>query len=90
MTVREQRREQRREVSGTVRISFSDPQLLQIEGRLMDVSASGFRMTHGFPSLAAGQLVEFTHLEARGQARVMWNRIVEERVETGFLVIAAG
>jgi hypothetical protein len=47
-------------------------------------------MTHGFPSLAAGQLVEFAHLEASGHARVMWNRIIEERVETGFLVIAAG
>lgn len=89
MTVREKRREERRQASGTVHIRFADPEPLQIEGRLVDVSAGGFRMAHGFPSLAAGQLVEFAHIEARGHARVMWNRIFEERVETGFLVLAS-
>jgi hypothetical protein len=88
MTVREKRREERRQASGVVHIRFSDPQPLEIEGHLMDISSSGFRMTHGFQSLEAGQLVEFSHIEARGHARVMWNRIVEQRVETGFLVIA--
>jgi len=87
MTGPEKRREERREASGRVQIRFSDPAPKQIEGRLVDVSASGFRMAHDFASLGAGQLVEFSHIEAHGHARVMWNRIIENRVETGFLVI---
>lgn len=62
--------------------------MVEIEGRLMDVSPGGFRMSHHFASLAAGQVVEFSHIEAKGRARVIWNRIVAERVETGFLVVA--
>jgi hypothetical protein len=85
--VREQRRETRRKADGLVHVRVSDPQLMEIEGRLIDLSASGFRMAHGCMSLAAGQVVEFTHLEAVGNARVMWNRVVAGRVETGFLVV---
>ena len=87
--VREKRREDRRQGSGNVQIRFADPSPLRIEGRLVDVSASGFRMAHQFRSLASGQLVEFSHIEARGHARVVWNRIIEDRVETGFLIIDA-
>jgi len=86
---REKRREERREATGVVHVRFSDPRDVEIEGKLMDVSASGFRMSHGWTSLEAGQLVEFSHLEAAGRARVMWNRILAERVESGFLVLAA-
>lgn len=85
----EKRREERRPTSGTVRVRFADPQPREIAGRLVDVSENGFRMTHDFPSLAAGQMVEFSHVEARGHARVMWNRIVDQSVETGFFVIGA-
>ena len=54
----------------------------------MDVSASGFRMTHEYAALEAGQIVEFSHIEAAGRARVVWTRIADARVETGFLVVA--
>jgi len=87
MTQREKRSEPRRAVTGKVHVRLTDPKPLEIEGRLMDVSPRGFRMSHGFASLEAGQMVEFWHVEAKGQARVIWNRIVEESVETGFLVI---
>ncbi len=87
MSISEKRREHRREASGLVRVRFSDPQPQDVEGRLMDVSSSGFRMAHGYAPLAAGQIVEFAHLEATGRARVIWNRIVEGKVETGFLVV---
>jgi hypothetical protein len=69
-------------------VSFSDARAREIEGRLIDVSASGFRMAHELTSLTTGQVVEFSHDEASGHARVMWNRIVEGNVETGFLVIS--
>jgi hypothetical protein len=72
-----------------VHVRFSDPRDIEIEGQLMDISPNGFRMAHACASLEAGQLVEFSHLEAAGHARVMWNRILAERVESGFLVLAA-
>ena len=84
--VHEKRREERRPANGSVRVEFSNPRVIRIEGRLIDVSSGGFRMSHEYTSLAAGQVVEFAHSEATGQARVMWNRIVESAVETGFLV----
>jgi hypothetical protein len=83
----EKRREQRRKASGLVHVSFRDSRERAIEGRLIDVSASGFRMAHGETSLARGQVVEFSHSEAAGEARVMWNRILDGTVESGFLVV---
>jgi hypothetical protein len=90
LKARDQRREERRIASGRVHVRCSDPQPMEIEGQLIDISASGFRMVHTCISLAAGQMVEFAHPEAAGSARVMWNRVLAERVESGFFVLAAG
>jgi len=86
MTMHEKRRETRRSATGNVRVKFTDPEPLEIDGKLMDVSVSGFRMSHAGASLHSGQVVEFAHIEATGRARVMWNRIQPDSVETGFLV----
>jgi hypothetical protein len=48
---------------------------------------SGFRSVHAYAALHTGQEVDFQHAIAGGKARVMWNRIADDRVETGFLVI---
>lgn len=85
--VAEQRREERRPGQGAVRVRVSDPEPREFEGRLVDVSDGGFRMAHSCTNLAAGQLVEFRHVEARGAARVVWNRILGEVVESGFVVL---
>ena len=85
--VAEQRREERRPGSGAVRVRFSDPEPREFEGRLVDVSDHGFRMSHACTDLAAGQVVEFRHVESRGSARVVWNRILGEVVESGFVVL---
>ncbi|MGD1096953.1 MAG: PilZ domain-containing protein [Bryobacteraceae bacterium] len=90
VSVREMRREQRRKAEGAVRVSFANPKPVQIDGRLVDVSAGGFRMSHTCTSLSAGQLVEFKHAESAGQAQVMWNRVASKHVETGFRVVTAG
>ncbi len=87
MSATEKRREPRRIATGSVRIRFHDQKPVEIEGRLMDISPGGFRMAHHVSSLAAGQVVEFAHIEAKGRARVIWNRILPECVETGFLVL---
>jgi hypothetical protein len=84
--IREKRREERRSADGSVRVQFLNPRMVKIEGRLIDVSAGGFRMSHEYTSLAAGQVVDFVHSGTTGRARVMWNRIVERAVESGFLV----
>jgi hypothetical protein len=89
VTLSEKRREARRSGSGTVRVTFTDPEPLEIDGRLMDVSISGFRMSHDCTSLHSGQVVEFAHIEASGRARVMWNRILAGGVESGFLVFTS-
>lgn len=84
----DQRREIRHAATGVVRVRCSSPEAKKIEGRLIDISASGFRMAHRDVSLQAGQVVEFSHHTAAGTARVMWNRIFEENVESGFFVLA--
>ena len=89
VSISEKRREVRHPAAGTVRVRYSNPELLEIRGRLIDISTSGFRMAHDCASLAAGEVVEFSHVEAAGKARVIWNRILEDRVETGFFVVEA-
>ena len=85
---RENRKEPRRSANGQVRVWVEEPQRLEIQGQLVDVSASGFRMSHDFAALETGQIVEFSHFENAGRARVVWNRISGQQVETGFLLQA--
>ena len=85
--VKDMRREPRRAARGAVMVRFEAPQTFVIHGRLVDVSEAGFRMSHECRTLQAGQEVEFSHGEAAGKARVIWNRITAVRVETGFLVL---
>jgi len=85
----EHRREHRRSASGPVLIRVGYPKNYEVEGRLVDVSPSGFRMLHNCHTLETGQTVTFSHREAHGNARVVWIRIVGEMVETGFFVVRA-
>ena len=81
------RAEDRYATDGDVMLSFDDPAPRRLAGRLLDYSTRGFRAAHGLVSLENGQVVEFRHGTASGRARVMWNRIVGDAVETGFLVL---
>ncbi len=88
MTIeQDKRREARRLASGEVRVNFQDPEPFELAGKLMDVSPNGFRMKHDCAWLRSGQIVEFAHVEASGKAQVVWNRILDGGVETGFLVV---
>ena len=84
--IAEQRRETRRRGHGNVLVRPESPGSRDIQGRLVDVSASGFRMEHACSALTAGQYVGFAHVEARGRARVVWTRILDDSVESGFVV----
>jgi len=82
----EQRREPRRPAEGPVVIRFGEP-AQQIYGHLVDVSNRGFRFAHDCATLETGQTVEFSHPEAAGKAKVVWNRIAESGVESGLLIL---
>ena len=84
----ENRREPRIPAVGKVRIEIEDPLPEEVIGSLLDQSRSGFRALHQHASFHNGQVVRFEHPGASGTARVIWNRIAGNRVETGFLVLA--
>ncbi len=69
---------------GMVELSFADPLPVTISGRLLDVSSGGFRAAHACADIHTGLEVRFSHQRAAGAARVVWNRIVEGCMESGF------
>jgi len=87
MSAADRRSEQRHPADGPMKLFFDDPAPLEITGRLLDYSKSGFRALHTYAALHTGQIVNFQHIVAAGQARVMWNRIADDRVESGFLIL---
>jgi hypothetical protein len=87
MPAADRRRERRHNTDAELKFCFDDPSRQEIIGRVLDYSESGFRAMHTYPALHTGQIVDFQHVTADGKARVMWNRISGDRVETGFLLI---
>lgn len=87
MSAADRRSEHRHPADGPLKFSFDDPARLEVTGRLLDYSKSGFRALHTYAALHTGQVVNFQHMVAAGQARVMWNRIADDRVESGFLIL---
>lgn len=63
---------------------------LEFAGELLDISRSGFRAAHTCRELHSGQVVRFEHQNAAGKARVVWNRIADQQVESGFFIIEVG
>jgi hypothetical protein len=90
LTVEERRSEERFDCEGEVSLSLEEPVHQEFTGTLMDYSKSGFRAMHCCAELRAGQVVHFRHTVSSGTARVMWNRVLAEQVETGFLVVSSG
>ena len=89
MSITDRRSEERHDSDGELRLSLEDPMQQEITGTLLDYSRSGFRASHHCAELHTGQVVQFQHLVASGTARVIWNRILPESVESGFLVVQA-
>lgn len=85
----DRRSEERYSSDGEVNLAFDDPVAFEITGTLLDYSRSGFRAFHHYSELRPGQLVRFRHVVASGTAKVIWNRILPERVESGFLIVPA-
>ncbi len=83
----ERRQAERQPAEGEVVLLIEGPEALEIRGRLMDISAHGFRAVHHEPKLQAGQRVVFRHPYAQGAARVVWNRRFGGCIESGLLVL---
>lgn len=60
---------------------------LLLEGRLIDRSATGFRIAYASGELETGQVVEFVLGNHSGHARVAWNRFTNHHWESGLLII---
>ena len=83
----DRRRDPRHAASGKVQLKFENHSRREVEADLMDISASGFHARHRHGSLPLGANAAFRHAEAAGKARVVWNWMYPDHVETGFVVI---
>jgi PilZ domain len=82
----ERRREPRIAASGEVTLYLDQPVILEIAAQLLDVSSSGFRAKHMYPALQNGMIIHVRIEEVESSAIVVWNRISEDSVETGFIL----
>ncbi len=83
----DRRAEARLKANGTVSLKLSEDFQVGFEARLMDISASGFRVRHANSELRSGQECEFTLPGTRGRAKVVWNRTTPDFIETGFFIL---
>jgi len=58
-----------------------------VEGRLIDRSATGFRIAYSSGELSTGLEVAFVIGDQQGRARVVWNRFTQRHWESGLLVL---
>jgi len=85
--VDDRRREERIAARGEVILILETPQIFEVRGRLLDKSSQGFRASHMYPALTSGQIIRCRLEGVETLVRVVWNRIVEEEVESGFLIV---
>ena len=74
------------DASGEVTLYLDQPVVLQINAQLLDISASGFRAKHMYPALQNGMIIHVRIEEVESSAIVVWNRIMDDCVETGFIL----
>ena len=85
--IAEQRKEKRESAAGEVRLALDDAGSPEFVGHLLDCSKSGFRASHTHTGLSTGQRVRFRDAARQGFALVMWNRILPDYLESGFLIL---
>ncbi len=74
----------RHAASAAVRLDAGDS---QVEGQLIDRSATGFRIAYCSGELSTGLEVDFVIGDQQGRARVVWNRFTQRHWESGLLVL---
>lgn len=88
LTGMERRAEPRQPAQGVVLLRLTNGASVSLDGQLLDIAPSGFRASHGMRTLRPGQEVDFELAGYPGRARVVWTRILGDRVESGFLILA--
>jgi hypothetical protein len=83
----DRRREPRRSATGKVHLRFESGLACSLDVDLLDVSDSGFRAMHRHGLLPLGANAIFRHPHAFGIARVVWNWMNGDDVETGFVIM---
>ena len=58
-----------------------------VEGRLLDQSATGFRVAYASGELTTGQDLSFAIGHRQGRARVVWNRFTSQHWESGLVIL---
>ena len=81
------RKEERRPAQGEVALFWNGRPGSEQRGRLIDVSEHGFRVAHDYAAVSVGQEVRFRHAFDTGNARVVWSRILDGVVHSGFQVL---
>ncbi|MBY0504997.1 MAG: PilZ domain-containing protein [Bryobacteraceae bacterium] len=88
VSIDDRRREPREDAQGVVRLFTLEQERFVFEGEMRDVSASGFRLEHTNQRVRSGDEFRFESPYSSGLARVMWNRILDDSVESGFFIVA--
>ncbi len=88
VSIDDRRSEPREDAHGVVRLFTVPEERLVFQGEMRDVSANGFRLAHAYPRVRSGDEYRFESPFNSGLARVMWNRILDTSVETGFLIVS--
>ena len=83
----ERRSEPRFPASGEVRLVLSHPHAVAVPGRILDVSQHGMRVEHMYAALTSGTILQIESGAAQLTARVVWNRIKDDGVESGFYLL---
>src|SRR5687767_6056565 len=73
--------------TGEVRLIIDGPHSLLIPARILDVSQHGMRVEHMYAALASGMMLQIESGSTQFTARVVWNRIKNDGVESGFYLL---
>jgi hypothetical protein len=74
----------RQVTQGTVLLRDEKNPSLRILAQLINVTESGFSVSHYHRGFTLDQVVKF---QEWFRARVIWNREIDDHVETGFLIM---
>ena len=87
IAVEDRRGDPRFHATGDVRLVIGGPQALSIPARILDVSQHGMRVEHMYAALTSGILLQIESGTAQFTARVVWNRIKDDGVESGLYLL---
>ena len=85
--VAERRRCSRSPRSERVEVSFGDPALLTAEAELVEISPTGFRITHESKDLISGLEIQLRRDEVVSRARVVWTHLLNGRRVSGCVAL---